>query len=130
MKINDVQHIAINTLNIEKSIEFYTKILKFELINKVDIGELVLVYIKIKENTFIELFDLKGACEKGEATENQQGLRHIAFDVEDIEAWNEHLKANDVKFVVELCEFGPIGKNVLLIEDPNGAVIELCEDAK
>lgn len=128
MKINDVQHIAINTVDIEKSIKFYTDVLNLKQKETVDIGELALVYIEVNANRFIELFDLKGACKRGCISDELQGVKHIAFDVGNIEEWNKHLLAHNVEFTVELCEFTPIGKNVLLFKDPNGVIIELCED--
>ena len=127
MKINEVNHIAINTLDINETIEFYKEALHLPLIEKVDCGDLMLAYMKIKENSFLELFDLKGNCKKGILPEEQQGLRHIAFEVEEITAWYEHLKKVKVKFVQHLTAFEPVGNNVILFEDPNGVVIELCE---
>lgn len=128
MKLNQVHHIAINTLDIEASVTFYREMFGFEEASRADMGNCILVYLKVCEGSYLELFDLKGACEAGCVTENQQGLRHIAFDVEDIEAWNAALKAKHADFAMELCEMEPIRKKGLLIRDPNGAIIELCED--
>lgn len=130
MIIKDVHHIAINTIDIDESIKFYTEVLRLKQKETVDIGELALVYIEISDDRYIELFDLKGSCEKGSVSNELQGLKHIALSVENIEEWNEHLKAHNVEFTVELCEFTPVGKNVVLFKDPNGVIIELCEDIK
>lgn len=130
MKLNQVHHIAVNTLDIEESAAFYQTMFGFQEESRADMGDCVLVYLKICEGSYLELFDLKGSCEKGTAAEAQQGLRHIAFDVEDIEAWNAALKEKHADFAMELCEMAPIGKKGLLIRDPNGAVIELCEDMR
>lgn len=92
MKLNQVHHIAINTLNIEESVQFYQELFGFTEASRADMGACTLVYLKVAENTFLELFDLRGSCEKGSVPENLQGLRHIAFDVTDIEAWNRLLK--------------------------------------
>jgi len=128
MKINTVNHIAINTMHIEESIKFYTEVLNFKLKEKIDIGDCVLVYIEVNKDTSIELFDLKGACIDRTPTDEDRGLRHIAFAVEDIAAWNEHLKSKGATFKLDLCEFTPVKKNIILIEDPDKVVIELCED--
>ena len=128
MKLNQVHHIAINTLNIEESVRFYQRMFGFAEVSRADMGACILVYLKVAENTFLELFDLKGACEEGSVPENLQGLRHIAFDVTYIEAWDRSLKEKGAEFTMELCAMEPIGKKGLLIRDPNGVIVELCED--
>lgn len=129
MKIKGVHHIAVNTLDIEESIRFYEEILGFEVCSRADMGPLDLVYLKITENQFLELFDLRGNAEAGSVTGNQQGLRHIALDVEDVEAWNRKLKEKQVEITEELSVLGPISKKCVLFKDPNGVIIELSQDA-
>ena len=128
MKLNRVHHIAINTLNIEESVQFYQELFGFAEVSRANMGACTLVYLKVAENTFLELFDLRGSCEKGSVPENLQGLQHIAFDVTDIEAWNRLLKEKNANFAMELCTMEQISKKGLLIRDPNGVIIELCED--
>lgn len=128
MKLNNVHHIAVNTLDIETSIAFYRDMFGFEEEKRADMGNCILVYLKISPDSYMELFDLKGDCESGSIPENLQGLRHIAFDVQDIEAWNQHLKKKNAEFVMDLCEMPSINKKGLLIRGPNGTVIELCEN--
>ena len=130
MKINHIDHIAVNTHDIEKSADFYEKVFGFNKMAGADMGECVLVYLRIDENSVMELFDLKGGCVNGVAEENCRGFRHIAFDVDDIDGWNHRLKELGVKFVMDLTWLEPIGKSCLLIEDPDGVVIELCSEAK
>ena len=129
MKLNGVHHIAVSTLDIDQSLQFYTEMLGFKEESRADMGPLTLVYLKVADGCYMELFDLRGACVKGEKPEEVQGLRHIAFDVTDIEQWNADLKAKQADFVMELELLGPIGKNCLMIRDPNGVVVELCENA-
>ena len=95
MKLNNVHHIAVNTLDIETSIAFYRDMFGFEEEKRADMGNCILVYLKISPDSYMELFDLKGDCESGSIPENLQGLRHIAFDVQDIEAWNQRLYINE-----------------------------------
>ncbi len=128
MKINHVQHIAINTIDIEKSIAFYSDILGFTPCQNADMGEVTLVYLKVSENAYMELFDLRGGATNEAVSEANSGLRHIAFDVDDLAAWNDMLKTRHIPFLTEVTEMPQIGKRALLIADPNGVVIELCED--
>lgn len=128
MKINQVHHIAINTVDIDDSIRFYQEMLGFRLTHRADMGFCELVYMKICENEYIELFNLKGGCETDQVGENNRGLRHIAFDVEDIEEWNEVLKSKNAKIIDGPGQIEKINKKYLLFEDPNGVIIELSED--
>lgn len=128
MKIDRIDHIAINTLDIEESVRYYQEMFGFQEVNRADMGECVLVYLEINPGSYLELFDLKGACERGNVPETMQGLRHIAFHVDDIKAWEKSLKEKNAKFLMELTRMEPIRKDGILIQDPNGAVIELSAD--
>ena len=90
-------------------------------------GVCELVYLKVNENTTLELFDLRGACEEGFTSESRMGLRHIAFQIDDINAWNKRLKENGATFTMELTRMDKIRSEGLLVCDPNGVIIELCK---
>lgn len=128
MKINKVDHIAINTLDIEESVQYYKKMFGFEEVNRADMGGCILVYLEISPGSYLELFDLKGTCEEGCVSENLQGLRHIAFHVDDIREWEKHLKENDAEFTMELTRMEQIKKDGILIRDPNEVIVELSAD--
>jgi glyoxylase I family protein len=130
MKLNRIHHIAIDTVNIEVSVKFYTEIMGFSEIRRVPNGDNTLVYMKVNENSAIELFDHEKDIGYFEHPDYKSGTAHIAFDVCSIEKWNEHLKRHNVEFVLNLCSLEHLGKNVVLFRDPNGVVIELCEDIR
>ena len=126
MKITHVDHIGINTLDIEESIRWYADNLDFRLEKRVDTSDiLTLCYMVNDDGVRLELFDNKGNTIAGERPEDLQGFRHIAFYVDDINAWNERLKANGVKFTMELTRMPLLGCDGILIMDPNGYIIEL-----
>ncbi|WP_353423683.1 VOC family protein [Christensenella massiliensis] len=127
VKISHTHHIAVNTVEIERSVSFYRDILGFQEVKRADMGPCTLVYMKISEDAYMELFDLRGNTECWVVAENCRGLRHIAFEVDDISAWNVFLKEKGIPFVQEISEMPEIGKRALLISDPNGVVVELCE---
>lgn len=128
MKINKVDHIAINTADIEKSVTFYEEVFGLKKVKCADMGDCILVYLEICSGVYLEMFDLKGTCEKGSSREKKQGLRHIAFHVEDIKTWEKHLKDKNVEFVMELTRMEPIHKDGILIRDPDGVIVELSAD--
>ena len=132
MKINCVDHIAINTLDIEESIRFYCDILGLKLEKRVDMDDLVdetLVYVRVNEGTCLELCDVRGRCSvKQPYNTTEGGLRHIAFDVDDLPAWEKHLDEKGVPFEIHMVDLPMLGKRAILVYDPNGTCVELCCD--
>lgn len=128
MNIHALDHIAVNTVDISESVKFYTGVMGFEELKRVPNGDNVLVYLKINETSTIELFDHEKAIGYHELPEAASGVAHFCMSVSGIEEWNEHLKKYNVEFTVPLCALVHLGKKILLFKDPNGVVIELCED--
>ncbi len=128
MIINGVDHIAVNAVDIEESVRFYSHVMGFELIKRVPNGDSILVYLKINNNCTLELFDWEKEIQYYELPENSSGTAHIALNVSGINEWYDHLKKNNVEFTLPLCALNHLGKNVLLFKDPNGVIIELSED--
>ena len=59
--------------------------------------------------------------------DSDSGLRHIAFQVEDVAAHEQLLKAEGVEITLSTCDLPNLGARVLLFLDPNGVTIEFCE---
>lgn len=110
MKLNNVHHIAVNTLDIETSIAFYRDMFGFEEKARANMNGCIRAYLEISPGSYMELFDLAGNCERGSTPENLQGIRHIAFDVQNIEEWNQYLKEKKAEFILDLCEMPAIEK--------------------
>ena len=129
MKINHTDHIAINTLDIEKTLFFYCDILGLKQEKSVDMGDETLVYVRVNETTCLELCDLRGKCtsKQGYITD-VGGLRHIAFDVDNLFEWEEYLTEKGVPFELHMVEMPKLGKRAILVCDPDGTVVELCCD--
>jgi len=128
MKIKTFDHIAINVVDIKESEKFYSEVLGLKVADRIPNGDNVLVYIKINENSAIELFDHQKKIDYFEHPASASGTAHIALSVTGIEDWYAHLKKHDVVFTLDLCALDHLGKKVLLFKDPNGVVIELSED--
>ncbi len=76
-------HVAVSVTNIERSIEFYIQKLglKEQFRLNGDDGTPFLVYIKVAEGQFIELFP---GAEGPNAKQSAAGLVHICLQVDDI----------------------------------------------
>lgn len=88
--ITGLTHAAVRVTDIDKSLEFYSNVLglseQFRLTN--DEGKPWLVYLKIAERQFIELFP--GATGSHDAP-TTAGLVHICLEVDDIQATYKEL---------------------------------------
>ena len=128
MKMRNPDHIGINTLDIEESVRFYSDVFGFTETERVDMGDMTLVYMDTGTDLRLELYDLRGNVITGDLPEAKQGFRHIAFYVEDILAWNERLKEKNVEFTMELTRLPQLGRDGILVKDPNGFIVELTSD--
>lgn len=122
-----VHHIAIICSNYERSKAFYTGILGLEMVQEVYRSERKSYKLDLALNGVycLELFsfpDPPARVSRPEAC----GLRHLAFEVEDIDAVVNTLLGKGVQ-----CESIHVdaftGKRFTFLEDPDGLPIELYE---
>jgi lactoylglutathione lyase len=130
LKINNIDHVSINALDIEKSIYFYTRILGLKQLQTVDCGEFDITYFALPDGSRLELFDYHGKNHANPREESEVGLRHIAFQVENVAEHEEHLRAAGVEITLPTCNLPNINARVLLFLDPNGVTLEFCENYK
>lgn len=126
MEIKGLNHIAVNTKNLKDSVEFYSNVLRFNIVNKVDFPDHSMTYIAFPGGS-MELFYYNNPKEVSKRAEQEIGLRHICFEVDEIQAWENRLKDADIEFCLPVTTIEELGMKVLLCYDPNGVVVELCE---
>ncbi|MCF0060089.1 VOC family protein [Dyadobacter chenwenxiniae] len=122
-----VHHIAIICSDYDKSKRFYTDILGFEIEREVFREERNSYKLDLSLNGqyIIELFSFPDPPKRPSRPEST-GLRHIAFQVEDIELAIAQLrKKNIVTEAVRVDEF--TGKKFTFFADPDDLPIELYE---
>ncbi len=61
---------------------------------------------------------------------NHHGLRHLAFEVENIEAVVAQLKKRNVTFFSEIQDYAPSKKKLCYFYGPEGIILELAEYSK
>jgi catechol 2,3-dioxygenase-like lactoylglutathione lyase family enzyme len=133
MAITRFDHVAINSRDIAGSKAFYCGILGLAIDKSVDMGELVLHYIRLPDNSAIELFEHKDRkiydeLQAKEGCETEPRLvKHIAFNVDNIEELNQKLIQNNVKFEMDLCVLEKLKVKALLCFDPDGVIVELAQ---
>ncbi len=127
MDIKRIEHIAVNTCNINASIDFYRNILGFEQLETIENGDSTITYFKLPDGARLELFDYHGTNGRNGRRESDAGLRHIAFEVEDVEAHEKELREKGVNITLAATELHHLGAKVLLFTDPDGVTLEFCE---
>lgn len=128
-----IEHIGIAVANLDKSNELFRKLLgkQHYKTEKVE-GEAV-------ETSFFKVGDAK--IELLQATsanspiakyldKKPEGFHHIAFDVEDIHAEVERLKAEGFEILNETPKEGADNKLVVFLhpKSTNGVLVELCQE--
>lgn len=125
--INKVHHIAIICSDYRKSKAFYTEVLGFEIKREVyrEERDSYKLDLSLNGQYIIELFsfpDPPKRVSRPEAT----GLRHLAFEVGDLEAVLKKLNDSGIYFEpARTDEF--TGKRFTFITDPDGLPIEFYE---
>ncbi|WP_224998961.1 VOC family protein [Cesiribacter sp. SM1] len=127
IKLNRVHHIAIICSDYEKSKAFYLDVLGFEILKETYREERnsYKLDLTLHGSYVLELFsfpDPPHRVSRPEAT----GLRHLAFEVDDVEQTTEILKKMDIE--AEPVRVDEItGKKFTFISDPDNLPIEFYE---
>ncbi|WP_195999749.1 VOC family protein [Clostridium sp. 1001271B_151109_B4] len=126
MKLNKIHHIAIIASNYEVSKRFYTEILGLEIIREVYRKERDSYKLDLKiGDSEIELFSFPNAPVRPSYPE-ARGLRHLAFEVDNIDEAVEELNLHGVECEsIRIDEF--TGKRFTFFEDPDKLPLELYE---
>lgn len=121
--ITDLGHTAFRVHDLERSLAFY-KLLGLEeafRLHRPEDGSLMLVYVHVGGNRFIELFP--GGPEPREP---DGSFMHLCLLSDEIRSDVEHLRAHGVEIVREV-QRGLDGNLQAWINDPDGNPIELME---
>ena len=61
------------------------------------------------------------------AKANQIGIRHLAFEVDDINQVVAALQDSDVSFFSDIKTYEPLSKRLVYFHGPDGIILELAE---
>ena len=122
-----VHHVAVICSDYARSKAFYTEVLGLRVVdeNYREHRQSWKLDLALPDGTQIELFTFPGAPARPSRPE-AQGLRHLAFAVDDVDAWTQHLTANGVTVEdVRVDEY--TGRRFTFFADPDGLPLELYE---
>jgi glyoxylase I family protein len=132
MQLNKIHHVAIICSNYERAKKFYTEILGFTIVRetyrqgrnsyKLDLK------IGANANDFIELFSFPNPPSRVSHPE-ACGLRHLAFEVDNIEAYVAYLETHSI--AVEPIRIDEItNKKFTFFTDPDQLPLEIYEKSR
>jgi methylmalonyl-CoA/ethylmalonyl-CoA epimerase len=135
MKIVKIDHLGIAVKSIEESQNFWTNVLglKFEGVETVAEQKVTTAFFPVGESE-VELLEstapdgpIAGYIEK-----RGQGIQHVAFRVENIEAALDELKQKGVRLIDEKPRIGAGGAKIAFLhpKSTNGVLVELCQRSK
>ena len=120
-------HTMVRVLDLDRSIEFYSKAFGLEVADHFDFDGFALVYLRNAENDFeIELTLNKG---RAEPYAHADGYGHLAVCVDDLDA--EHGRLQDLGLApLDIKEFhreGALMARFFFLQDPDGYKIEVLQ---
>jgi len=127
LKLNRVHHIAIICTDYEKSKHFYTQILGLTILREVyrEQRDSYKLDLKVAGQYQVELFSFPAPAPRPSRPEGA-GLRHLAFEVDDMDEAVAHMVSHGVEVEpIRVDEF--TDKRYTFFADPDGLPIEFVE---
>lgn len=126
-KLDRVHHIAIICTDYERSKHFYTQVLGLKIVREVyrEHRDSYKLDLEVAGQYQVELFSFPNPSPRPSRPE-AAGLRHLAFEVDDIDEAVDHIKAAGIAVEpIRVDEF--TDKRYTFFADPDGLPIEFVE---
>jgi len=124
-------HTSIRTSNIDKSIDFYTKLMGLKLLSRREIpqndAEIAFLQDPEGKGAKLELTFYRKQKKFIQADYEERLFDHVAFEVGNMEQTISIMRKEKVTITDEPFKLGPAGPLIAFIEDPDGTLIELIE---
>lgn len=129
MAIKNLHHVCIQTEKYKESVDFYTRILGFEIVNETANfhGRDFNTWLKLGD-FMIELQTPKKGDEFAPWSSLNSGIVHMAFMVDSVEEEYERIKSlgyNDFKVKNGEIVYKVLGESLMKIKAPEGTEIEM-----
>tara|TARA_R110002126_G_scaffold89021_2_gene213011 strand:+ start:126 stop:515 length:390 start_codon:yes stop_codon:yes gene_type:complete len=127
LELNKIHHIAIICSDYEKSKHFYIEILGLKIIQEIyrEDRASYKLDLSLNGNFVVELFSFPNPPQRP-STPESCGLRHLAFEVNDIEKTRAFLVNNDIPSEAIRVDVYT-QKRFFFIADPDGLPLEFYE---
>jgi catechol 2,3-dioxygenase-like lactoylglutathione lyase family enzyme len=122
MRLHDIHHIAIKTLDLEKTNQFYTEVLGMSLAHRPPF-DFPGSWLNIG-STMVHLMAGKAAYDKnGRFLPGSAAVDHISINAEGYDAFRERFREHGLDW--REFDIPSAGIRQLFVKDPNGVLIEL-----
>ena len=132
MELDKLDHIGIGVEKIDEALPFWEGMLGLPLHGTEEVKEqkvrTAFLPVGDSEVELLESLDVEGPIAKFIAAKGQ-GIQHIAFRVDDIDAALAELKAKGLRLIDETPRYGAGGARIAFLHPKatGGVLIELCE---
>lgn len=124
-------HTSIRTSNMERSIDFYVRLIGLKLVSRREIpqnnAEIAFLQDAEGKGARLELTLYRKQKKFVQADYEDRVFDHIAFDVRNLEETVSRMRKEGITITDEPFKLGPTGPLIAFIEDPDGTLIELIE---
>jgi lactoylglutathione lyase len=124
-------HASIRTSNMERSINFYTKLLGLKLLSRREIpqnnAEIAFLQDPQAKGAQLELTFYRAQKLFVQADYENRLFDHIAFEVKDMNETIDAMRNAKVTITDEPFRLSPAGSLIAFVEDPDGTLIELIQ---
>ena len=117
-----IQNVVINTVDVQRSVDFYTKFLDAEVVGKPTSSRAVLDLL----TATIELRQAAATESTWVPDDLQKGFRHIGFKVDRVDPRAEVLRGAGTRFHLDPLD-AEGGVRICFFFDPDGTLLELVE---
>lgn|SRR5690606_7698888 len=118
MKVAQLNHVAIHVADVERSCAFYERALKLERLPR-PAFTFPGAWYRLGHDQELHIIG-----ERSEPTVSHNRGNHYALLVDDIDAWEEHLRTQGIEHLPRRTR--PDGAQQIFLIDPDGHYIELC----
>jgi lactoylglutathione lyase len=124
-------HTSIRTSNMNRSIDFYTRLLGLTLLRRREVpqnnAEIAFLKDKQAQGSTLELTFYRNQMKFVQADYEDRLFDHLAFEVKDIKKTIAAMRTEGVTITDEPFKLSPTGSTLAFVEDPDGTLIELIE---
>ncbi len=124
-------HTSVRSSNMERSIEFYTKLLGLKVTKRMEIpqnnAEIVFLQDPEGRGASLELTAYRNQKKFAQAEYEDRIFDHLAFIVKDMNATIAAMRKASVTITDEPYRLSQTGSLLAFVEDPDGTLIELIE---
>jgi lactoylglutathione lyase len=124
-------HASIRTSNMERSIDFYTRLLGLAVLGRREIpqnnAEIAFLRDPQANGATLELTFYRDQKKFSQADYEDRVFDHLAFEVKDMNRTIQAMRNAKVTITDEPFKLSPKGSLIAFVEDPDGTLIELIE---